>query len=112
MGVRGQKSRRPYKKLGQIIFKTKEDAEAEMHRRMDEMVRKFGLDKDNFKKIPNGALPTEYRRADPNAYGFLLNETEGEGKVVHRKRGPQGKNSSGDTEGETTFDKKTKSYFM
>lgn len=83
-----------------------------MHKRMDEMVQKFGLDKDKFKRIPDGALPTEIRRADPNAYGFLLDETEGEGKVVHRKRGPQGKNSSGDTEGETTFDKKTKSYFM
>lgn len=111
-GVHGQKQTHPYRKLGSIVFQTPEEADAEMKKRMDEMVKKFGLDKDKFRKIPTGAIPEEIRKSDPNAYGYIYQDTEGEGKVVHKRRGPKGKDFDGNDDGETSFTKKTKGYFI
>ena len=111
--IKYQKEYHPYKKVGAIIFKTKEEAEAEMNKRIDALVQKYGIDRNGFKKYEGRyAVPKDIAKADPTAYAVVFNEIEGEGKKVKGKPGRKTANSDDDEAGTVTFDKKTKRYFF
>lgn len=73
--------------IGNVTFKTREEAMEELERRKKEMVETFKIPAEKFRDISKDFIPIAIRREDPEAYGVIYNEFEGEGEITRKQGG-------------------------
>jgi len=90
-------------------FPSIDEAKKFVESRMVEMGSKYGAKLEDFETVDIEALPTEVRKEDPNAIGFVFTKSEGENKK-YELRGQQKTDDM--SKYDFKFDKLTKTIFL
>ena len=87
-----QKAEVVHEEIGHIDGESIEELEKVMNQKMEEMVKKYDLDKSKFVKVGKGTeipLPKDITSIDSNAYGYIYYQVQGDEntKTVIKPRG-------------------------
>ena len=88
--IRKQEAREVLNNIGQVKFEYDQGSKAKEYvkKRIENMVSKYKLDPEKIEEMKIEMIPDVLRDTDPEAYGYLCYDTEGEDEHAIKSRGP------------------------